>query len=147
MKKNMIHLSYNRQLLGWDLNQAPPKYELHILSLCQLAYCYLFFTHLHFKWFHVPDSGRITINTVYVVRKSVWFRKWHAVFGMNVQRGVKKSYEVGRSGKNGRRKEAGCSIPTGTMYITKEGGHCRQWKGTVVYRINVYSNGLFWQNC
>lgn len=45
---------------------------------------------------------------------------------MNVQRGVKKSYDVGRSGKDGRRKGTGCSITTGTAYITKEGGHCRQ---------------------
>lgn len=49
-----------------------------------------------------------------------------AAVGMNVQRGVKKSCEVGRSGKDGRRKGAGCSITTGTMYLTKEGGHCRQ---------------------
>jgi len=49
-----------------------------------------------------------------------------AAAGMNVQRGVKKSYEVGRSGKDGRRKVAGCSITTGITYITKEGGHCRQ---------------------
>jgi hypothetical protein len=43
-----------------------------------------------------------------------------AAVGMNVHRGVKKSYDVRR------RKGAGCSITTGTMYITKEGGHCRQ---------------------
>jgi len=49
-----------------------------------------------------------------------------AAVGMNVQRGVKKSYEVGRSGKDGRRKGAVCSITTGTTYITKEGGHYRQ---------------------
>jgi len=49
-----------------------------------------------------------------------------AAVGMNVQRGVKKSYDVERSGKDGRRKGAGCSITTGTAYITKEGAHCRQ---------------------
>ena len=32
--------------------------------------------HISILWFHVPDSGRITVNTVYVVRHSAWFRKW-----------------------------------------------------------------------
>jgi len=49
-----------------------------------------------------------------------------AAVGMNVQSGVKKSYEVGRSGKDWRRKGAGCSIATGTTYLIKESGHCRQ---------------------
>jgi len=49
-----------------------------------------------------------------------------AAVGMNVQMGVKKPYEVGSSGKDVRRKEAVSSITTGTTYITKGGGHCRQ---------------------
>lgn len=49
-----------------------------------------------------------------------------AAVGMNVQRRVNNSHEVGRSGKDGRRKGAGCSITTGTMYIRKEVGRCRQ---------------------
>jgi antibiotic biosynthesis monooxygenase (ABM) superfamily enzyme len=43
--------------------------------------------------------------------------------GMNLQRRVKKSYEVRE--KWHRWEEEGSSITTGTMYITKVGGHWR----------------------